>query len=67
MSREPEGYRLNLEQLNAAFPEVGMLSLKQAADWIGCDVRTVKRNIRFNPATGRISKSDLARQISAGR
>lgn len=64
MSREPDGYRLNLEQLNAAFPEVGMLTKKQVAEYIGCDVRTVGRNIKFNPATGRISKSDLARQIS---
>lgn len=66
MSREPEGYRLNLEQLNADFPEVGMLTKKQVAEYIGVDVRTVTRNIRFNPATGRVSKSDLARQISAG-
>ena len=63
--REPEGFRLNLEQLNAAFPDVGMLSQKQAADWIGCDVRTVKRNICFNPATGKITKADFARQICA--
>lgn len=66
MSREPEGYRLNLEQLNAAFPEAGMLTKKQVAEFIGVCERTVARNIRFNPATGRISKSDLARQISAG-
>ena len=66
MSREPAGYRLNLEQLNAEFPEAGMLTKQQVAEWIGCDVRTATRRIKFNPATGRISKSDLARQISAG-
>ena len=64
--KEPAGYRLNLEQLNAVFPDAGMLTKKQVAEYIGCDVRSVTRNIRFNTTTGRISKSDLARQICAG-
>jgi hypothetical protein len=57
---------MNLEQLNEAFPETGMLTRAQVAEFIGCDVRTVSRNIKMNQTTGRISKADLARQICAG-
>ena len=66
MSREPEGYRLNLEQLNDAFPGVGMLSKRQVAEFVGADVRTVTKRFRFNATTGRISKADLARLICTG-
>ena len=65
MSREKENYRDNLEQLNSAFPDVGMLSYQQAAEYIGCSVATVRRHFRFNSTTRKISKADLARQLCA--
>ena len=47
MAREKEGYRDTIAQL--AF--------------IGVNRHTVTNLIRFNPATGRVTKADLARQI----
>lgn len=63
MPREREGYRENIELLNERFPDKDMLNQKEVAAFIGCSVDTVRRRIRFNPATKRITKSDLARQV----
>ena len=65
MSKEPEGYRLVLEQLNEAFPNVGMLTRQEVADFIGCSAMTVRRNFEFNSKTRKIAKADLARQLCA--
>lgn len=65
MSREIEGYRENLARIDAAFDHE-LLSAAEIGRWLGCKAETVKRNFRFNERTGRISKSDLARQICAG-
>ena len=63
--REKEGYRLNLERIDAAFDHE-MLTASEVARYLGCSDDKVRRDLRFNQATRRISKADLARQISAG-
>ena len=64
MSREKEGYRDNIALLNARFPDKDMLSKGEVAAFMGVSWDTVQRRIRFNSATKRITKADLARQIS---
>lgn len=64
MSREKQGYRETIAQLNEMFPEQGMLSKTEAAKFLGVDRKTIsRRGIQFNAATGRITKADLARQV----
>ena len=63
--REKDGYRLNLERIDAAFDHE-MLTASEVARYLGCSDDKVRRDLRFNQATRRISKADLARQISAG-
>lgn len=64
MSREKQGYRDTIAQLNEMFPDQGMLNRTEAAKFLGVDIKTVKRRgIKFNEATGRITKADLARQV----
>lgn len=64
MSREKQGYRDTIAQLNEMFPDQGMLSKTETAMFLGVDIKTVKRRgIKFNEATGRITKADLARQV----
>lgn len=64
MSREREGFRDNLALLNERFPEKDMLSIADVAVFLGVSQRTARRNIRFNERTGRVTKADLARQVS---
>ena len=41
-----------------------MLSKTEAAKFLGVDRKTIsRRGIKFNEATGRITKADLARQV----
>lgn len=64
MSREKEGYRDTLAALNEMFPDQGMLNKAEVARFMGVNRTTVnRRGIRFNAATGRVTKPDLARQI----
>ena len=63
MSREKEGYRENLELLNERYPDHDMLTAKEVAVFLGVSEQTTRRRIRFNPATRRVSKADLARQV----
>ena len=64
MSREKEGYRGTLEQLDEMFPNKGMLNKSEVARFIGVDRTTIYNyGIAFNEKTGRITKSDLARQL----
>lgn len=64
MSREKAGFRDTLELLNEMFPDQGMLGKAEVARFLGVDRKTVqRRGIRFNEATGRITKADLARQV----
>jgi len=64
MSREKEGFRDTMEQLNEMFPDQGMLSKREVAVFLGVDPSTVRRRkIRFNQTTGKVTKADLARQV----
>lgn len=64
MSREKAGFRDVMAQLNEMYPLQGMLSKTEVARFMGVDRTTVtRRGIRFNEATGRVTKADLARQI----
>ena len=64
MSREKEGYRGVLAQLNEMFPGKGMLNKNEVAKFIGVDRTTIRNyGIAFNETTGRIAKADLARQL----
>lgn len=64
MPKEPEGYRENIALLNARFPEKDMLGVAEVAEFCGVSQDTVRRRIRFNSILNRITKSDLARQIT---
>lgn len=64
MSREKAAFRDTMRELNIMFPDQGMLGKCEVARFMGVDRKTVaRRGIRFNDATGRITKADLARQI----
>lgn len=64
MSREKQGYHECIAALNDMFPEQGMLSKGEVAKFLGVTTRTINRHkIQFNPATGRVTKADLARQV----
>lgn len=62
MPREKQGYRDTIEDLNRVFPDVGMLSRKQVAQYMGVHMNTVYNRINFK-GMPRITKSDFARQI----
>lgn len=64
MSREKDGYRENLELLNARYPGADMLTINQVAAFTGMTRQTVRQKFPFNDLTRRISKADLARLIS---
>lgn len=60
MAREKIGYRDNLalitERISETFPNsMGVLTTQQVATFLGCDVKTVLRNIqrRYNPLPAR--------------
>ena len=68
MPREKQGYRDTIALLNERFPEHDVLNKTQVAQFLGVSTRTVSRyaaagKIRFNKASGRITKSELARQV----
>jgi hypothetical protein len=64
MSREKAGFRDTIQALNEMFPDQGMLGKNDVARFLGVNRSTVnRRGIRFNDATGRVTKADLARQI----
>lgn len=58
MPREPETYRLNIEQLNTRYPEKEVFSRKDLIDMTGMDYKTIAKHFPF---PGRyISKVNLA-------
>ena len=64
MGREKAAFRDTMRELNAMFPDQGMLGKNEVARFMGVDRTTVRRRgIKFNEATGRVTKADLARQI----
>lgn len=62
MPREKESYRDNLERLCQAFPNKEMLTVKDASNFLGVDMRTTKKLLVFK--NNYISKASLARAIS---
>lgn len=63
MSREKDGFRDTIADLNRVFPIQGTLSKADVALYLGVNRSTVlRRGIRFNEM-GRVTKADLARQI----
>lgn len=63
MPREKDSYRDNLERIKDAYPDKEMLSLKETADFIGLNYRTVKKMFSFN-RFNKISVAMLAREMS---
>ena len=66
MATEKAGYRENLALLNARFPDKDMLNRDDVAAFMGLSRRSrVIDRLSFNKTTRLVSKSDLARQVSA--
>lgn len=63
MSREKEGYRDNIEQLNRLYPNHEALSLEEVAQVMNCSTRTVRRNYGHLMVNKRIMKTALARAM----
>lgn len=64
MAREKEGFRDVMRSLNEMFPDQGMLGKNEVAKFLGVSRQTVaRRGIKFNAATNRVTKADLARQV----
>lgn len=64
MAREKEGYRDNLELLNARYPDHDMLSFLEVKTVMGwTDTRTVKKYLGKYITCERISKAALARYM----
>ena len=64
MSREKEGFRDTLAQLNEMFPNKGMLNHNEVAQFMGVTRQTIwRRGIKFNERTNLVTKADLARQL----
>lgn len=62
--REKASFRDTMRELNEMFPDQGMLGKGDVARFLGVNRSTVlRRGIKFNAATGRVTKADLARQV----
>jgi len=60
MAREPEGYREALEELNRLYPDVGMLTIREAGQAIRKkDPRAIKRALGITGTT--VTKDLVAR------
>lgn len=64
MPREKEGFRANMERINAIVPERECLKKADVRRITGWDYRTMHKRLNFN-RFGEITKADLARQLSA--
>ena len=64
MSREKQGFRATIAQLNEMFPDKGALTRNEVAKFLGVNRSTTYNwKIQFNPVTKRVTKADFARQI----
>lgn len=61
--REKEAFRANMERLNERFDHE-LLTVKEVMEFTGLSRSSVNRWFTFHPVMHRISKADLARQIS---
>lgn len=62
MAREKPAYRDNVERIKIMFPDKELLSVFEAARFLGVDSRTVKKY--FPIKNGFISVATLARELS---
>ena len=63
MSREKEGFRDNLERIDAAFPDKELLTATDIARFEKASRASVMKRYKFNAAR-RMTKADWARQVS---
>ena len=63
MPKEKDGYRDLLEVLNEKYPDKELLDIGEVAAFCGLCRNTVRKYIRFNERTKKVSKTDLARQL----
>ena len=68
MSREKQGFRDTVAELNAMFPDQGMVGRTEIARFAGVHPTTVDRWVKagkltMKTPTGKLSKADFARQI----
>ena len=62
MAREKPAYRDNVERIKLIFLDKELLTVKDASQFLGIDVRTVKKY--FPIKNGFISVATLARELS---
>ena len=63
MPKEREGYRDNLERLDAAFPGRELLRKSEVAGWLGISKTTLRE--RFDLPPGQyVSKATVARELA---
>lgn len=60
MSREKDGYRKNIEQLNRLYPSHEALSSEEVAQVLNCSTKTVRRNLGHLMIQKKIMKTALA-------
>lgn len=63
MPREKEGFRGNMEAINAALPNRICLTKADVHRLTGWSYNTIRKRLKFN-VFGEISKADFCRQIS---
>lgn len=63
MPREKDCFRDNLERLNEKYDHE-LLTVNEVVEFTGASKSSVRRWFKFNATTHRISKADLARQMS---
>ena len=64
MPREKPLFRINLDRIDAAFPDKEVLSLSDIATYTGKSLRTITRKYKINKEIGGISKATLANRLS---
>ena len=64
MPREKELFRANVELIRERFGDTMTLTMKDAADYVGVDVRTLKKFDVFLPNSKIVSVPKLARILS---
>lgn len=64
MGREREGYRDNLERLDAAFPGRELIRKSEVAGWLGISKTTLRERFALPPGQY-VSKVAIARALTA--